>query len=91
MRSNGEMLTHHVANLSHKERRKEEEGRTMQRRRRAYLLVAHGLTRCHTSLAILSSDSFPLWRQKVQVEDPLPEALILHLHHLVGGGYGDAS
>lgn len=45
--------------------------------------VSYGFTHYHTSLATLSSDSFLLWRQKVQVEDPLQEALILHLHHLV--------
>lgn len=45
--------------------------------------VSYGFTHYHTSLATLSSDSFPLWRQKVRVEDPLQEALILHLHHLV--------
>ena len=45
--------------------------------------VSYGLTHYHTSLATLSSDSFLLWRPKVPAEDPLPEALILHLHHLV--------
>ena len=41
-----------------------------------------GLTHCHTSLATLSSDSFPLWQQKVRVEDPLQEVLTLRLRHL---------
>lgn len=44
--------------------------------------VSDVLTHCRTSLATRSGDSFLLWRQKVQVEDPLREVLILHLHHL---------